>query len=112
MCQRGSATTSARRAIAGSAECSRGSPMTAAHRPTANAPTRNSANRGRWLPGLMWRRLAALILLLVLAELPLIRHVGARLADRDEVQHGKCDRPDDDLGMGVVRRAEDDEQQR
>src|SRR5437868_15420965 len=94
------------RAMPGRRAPSRGSPAKPSVSAAATAPTSRTATHGRchspvvcgswsaWSTAVR-SAIAVGLLLADLAEFAAITHVGADLADRDQVEHGQRDRPDD-----------------
>src|SRR6266536_2104154 len=106
--QAGSATASARWAIAGSGASSRCTRTNATGSRAATPPASPAAIHGRCSGS----RSLLMAPLALFAELLTVGHVRAGLADRDQVQHRERDRPDDHLRVRDVWRTEQHEQQR
>src|SRR6266536_5898732 len=107
---------SAYRAIAGSGECSREMVATAtpsaASKPAASStPTAlrcvgscsAASGRGPRTSPLRTEPLAFGVPLALFAQALLACDISAGLADRDEIEHRQCDRPDNDFCVGHVR---------
>src|SRR6185437_8924935 len=120
-CQLGSELCIAYLATSESCWRPRGRPSSAAPNATATPAVSNRPTTTRCFgsvsmasPWTRWPRssVAVMVRLAFLLHLTAIGHVGAHLADGDQVQRRQRDGPDDDLGVRVVRRAEHDEDER